>query len=128
MLMYQGVAQTEKVSCLVAPRAKCLMCLRSSLDRPGRASRLLSCPPSVAAPPLPRSTLKHAKTCDRTRNPPKQLILTSHNITSLLNAPEDGRRVPQAASPMCKYVTRRMHSICTRRRFASVEEWALWVH
>jgi hypothetical protein len=128
MLVVQGVAQTEKVSCLVAPRAKCLMILRSSLDRPGRASRLLSCPPSVDAPPLPRSTLKHAKTHDRTRNSAEQIMPTSHNTASLLNALEDVRGVAPAAFSNLQALTRQMHSICKRRGLASVQAWAIRVH
>ena len=39
---FQEVARIDRLSLLVAPRAKCLTCLRFSADRPPRTSRLLS--------------------------------------------------------------------------------------
>jgi hypothetical protein len=44
----QGVVRIGRLSCAVAPRAKCPMCLHSSAIRPSRSLRLLSCPPNWA--------------------------------------------------------------------------------
>ena len=52
---------------------------------PGGRSKhrlLQSCHPSVECPPLPSLTLKHAKTCDRLRSMPKQLITVSAQTIS----------------------------------------------
>src|SRR5271166_795870 len=46
------------LSCFLAPRAACLIPLRSSANRPGRTSRFLSCPPNWAVVALlPRHEL-----------------------------------------------------------------------
>jgi hypothetical protein len=75
--MFQGVAPVGRLSCAIAPRAKCLMCLRSCATRPPRTSRLLSCHRSVGWPPLPRLTVKRAKVCDVVRMTLKRLIVAS---------------------------------------------------
>ena len=60
---FQGVVQIGRLPCAIAPRAKRLMCLRSSVDRPRRTSRLLPCDRSVGWPPLPGFTVKCARIC-----------------------------------------------------------------
>ena len=42
----QGVVRLGRLSSAVAPRGRCLMCQRSSPDRPSRRLRLLSCRPN----------------------------------------------------------------------------------
>src|SRR5262245_6515366 len=46
----QGVVRLGRLSCAVAPRARCLMCQRSSPDRASRRLRLLSCHRAVEYP------------------------------------------------------------------------------
>ena len=58
---FQEVARIDRLSLLVAPRAKCLTCLRFSADGPPRTSRLLSCRRSVGWPPVPGLTTKRPR-------------------------------------------------------------------
>jgi hypothetical protein len=50
--------------------------------RPGRTSRLLSCPPSVGRPPPPCRPAKPANSCDILRNAVNPIMAVSHRLIS----------------------------------------------
>jgi hypothetical protein len=73
LVQFQAVAHIGRLSRSVVPRAKLLIPLRASVTRPGRTSRLLSCPPAVRCSFRASSssnTREHATECDRRQNDP----------------------------------------------------------
>ena len=73
VVMLQGFARIGRLSCAVAPRARCLMCLNSSAARPSRSLRLLSCLRAVECSALPTSSTnarQHATRYERCSNRP----------------------------------------------------------
>jgi hypothetical protein len=70
--IFHGVMWIRRLSCLIAPRAKCLICLLSCATRPPRTSRLLSCHRSggsllLAVPARPFAKLRSDK--NQTKRP-----------------------------------------------------------
>ena len=82
VVVFQAAVRIGGLSSAVAPRAKRLMCLRSSVDRPRRTSRLLPCNRSVGCPPLPGLTVKRARMCAIPRRMVKRPIMASARMIS----------------------------------------------
>jgi hypothetical protein len=80
--VFDGVARTGRLWCVIAPRAQRLICLRSSADRPRRTSRLLSCPRSVGGSPASGLTLKRTRMCATPRRTVKRPIMASARMIS----------------------------------------------
>ena len=80
--VFDGVVSIGRLFCAIAPRAKRLIFLRSSTDRPHRTSRLLSCVRSVGWSPAPGLTLKRTKMCAIPRRTVKRAIMASGRMIS----------------------------------------------
>src|SRR5262249_7631975 len=77
----QGFVRIDSLSCAIAPRAKCRMCLHSSAARPRRSLRLLSCHGAGRVLRSPNLLDECTTTCDMPRtvleslNCPCRLVL-----------------------------------------------------
>jgi hypothetical protein len=60
----QALVPIEKLSCAIAPRTRPLTLQLSCAFRPGRTSRLLSCPGRFGSPSLSTLIVKHTKALD----------------------------------------------------------------